>query len=886
MKRGLALLLVLITCITFIPAISINANAETVDYVYGGKYIYNWGKRGETATYLSQNAEAFYDKYGSYTELSSYDGGSGKSDAPTSELYSALQDIMADAHNYETSYEATKELYRYTDCQNSGGAISSFYSGASIGPAWGQGSWNREHTWPDSKGLGGNDENDIMMLRPTASSENSSRGNTAYGESAGYYHPNNESNGAYDLRGDVARIFLYVYVRWGNVNGNGSYSTWGSNGVMESVEVMLKWIEEDPVDTWELGRNDSVESITGTRNVFVDYPELAFILFGEEIPADMSTPSGGSDAACDHNNFDSGVVVVATCTAKGYTLFTCQTTGCGYSYKTNVVAAKGHSYASGTCVNCGEAEPVKPAYVTDFTTGTAYKLGLFSTPNNCEYYFNGTMSGYYGATDTNYDNGVDVYVESATGGYRLYFNDASGKKQYINLVLSGEHYNFTYSTTATSVFTWDAEKSTFTTQVSGEACYIGNYGSYFSMNVLRSSKYQATDYVARLYTMNGSTGGGSTGSGSTGGGSTVTPCQHDYAPTVTLPGCTKDGFTTYTCLLCGDSYTGDKVAATGHNYVDNTCTRCGAVQSTGTASSAKIEFNSTANRVSLSESQQVWQQNGITVTNDKGGASSPVADYSDPVRFYAGSNVTIAYPGIIKIEIDCSGMESKYLTGWMNAPTGAIAENNNGIITVTFSSAVDSVVYTSLTKQSRAHSITVYTQGGTDQPTSCSHTNTKLEGVVSATCTSDGHTGKTVCSDCGAIVDGGQTVLKTGHRWIAADCDTPKTCSSCKATEGTALGHDWVEATADAPKTCDRCGITEGEKLPGTTPGGTDNPGTGTTDDDENKGNSNTPTEQAPKKDHSKCETNRFKAFWNSFLNFFRRIFTGKKKCPCGEFYE
>jgi hypothetical protein len=205
---------------------------------------------------------------------------------------------MADAHTYQTSYDATRSLYKYTDSVangSNGGKISSFYSGVWIGPSWDSGStWNREHVWPNSKGLGGKDENDIMMLRPTASSENFSRGNKAYGESSGYYNPNSESDGSYDLRGDVARVFLYVYVRWGNVNGNGEYATWGTRGVMESLDVLLSWMEEDPVDTWELGRNDSVESITGTRNVFVDYPELAFLLFGEDIPANMSTPSGGT----------------------------------------------------------------------------------------------------------------------------------------------------------------------------------------------------------------------------------------------------------------------------------------------------------------------------------------------------------------------------------------------------------------------------------------------------------------------------------------------------------------------------------------------------------------------------------------------------------------
>ena len=41
---------------------------------------------------------------------------------------------------------------------------------------------------------------------------------------------------------------------------------------------------------------------------------------------------------------------------------------------------------------------------------------------------------------------------------------------------------------------------------------------------------------------------------------------HNYVAVVTPPTCTSQGFTTYTCTGCGDSYVGDWVAAT-HNYV-------------------------------------------------------------------------------------------------------------------------------------------------------------------------------------------------------------------------------------------------------------------------------------------------------------------------------
>ncbi len=757
MKCGVALLLAVFMLLSFIPVIHVEAANDDVSYVNDGKYIYNWGTRGETATFLSPNAKEFYTGNNTYAVLSSYTGGTSQSNAPSSDLYKALKKLMTEAHTHITSYNETKDLYRYTDCQNSGGKISSFYSGNAIGPSW-DGEWNREHTWPNSKGLGGSDENDIMMLRPTSTSENSSRGNTAYGKSSGYYNPNAESGGKYDLRGDVARIFLYVYVRWGNTN-----RAWGQSGVMESVDVLLEWMEADPVDTWELGRNDAVEAITGTRNVFVDYPELAFLLFGEEIPAGMSTPSGGADTGCDHNNFDNGVIYAATCTEKGYTVYTCLTAGCGYSYKANVIPAKGHSYVDGTCTACGASEPVRPTFVTQLSVGVAYKLGIYSTTKEAEYYFTGDMSGYYGATDTAYDNGVDVYVEETTGGYRLYFKDNSNNKQYINLVLSGTYYNFTFATSASSVYTWDSSRNSLKTTVSGEACYIGTFGSYVTMGVLRTSKIADTDYFAHFYTSGGTTGGG---------GSSDTSCTHNYTSVVTVPTCRKDGYTTYTCSLCGDSYTDNKVSATGHNYVDGNCTVCGAMEPVD--SKADIGFGDTANRTVFNTNQQVWVQNGVTITNNKANSQSNVADYFNPARFYMGSEVIIEYPGMTKIEIDCSGLDAKYVNGWLNA-TGATATNNNGIVTIVFDSPVDSFTYPSLSAQSRAHSITVYGKAEDNAP--CEHVKTRLEGALKPTCKADGHTGKTVCLACDEILDEGESIPKTDHDFGAWGLVLPSTCT-------------------------------------------------------------------------------------------------------------
>ena len=51
------------------------------------------------------------------------------------------------------------------------------------------------------------------------------------------------------------------------------------------------------------------------------------------------------------------------------------------------------------------------------------------------------------------------------------------------------------------------------------------------------------------------------------------------------------------------------------------------------------------------------------------------------------------------------------------------------------------------------------------------------------------------------------------HSWMDAACETAKTCVVCGATEGNALGHDWADADCDMAKTCARCGSSEGEAL-------------------------------------------------------------------------
>ncbi len=302
LKRLSAGLLALFMVVSLIP-VSISAapassklystptgydEASDVSYskhnVSGKQVIANWGARGEDCVFLSTYAEGFYTGEYSFATLSSLSGGSSQSNASSSQLYKELQELLTSKHTFYTYYDGNKNVrdyYKYTDCvSNDTSKVALLYRCTMVSSTWDKGTtWNQEHVWPQSKLSGSEQIGDIMHLRPANPSENSSRGNTPYGEGSGYYNPGPS------VRGDCARMVLYMYVRWGKTN------TWGSGGVMQSADVLLDWMEEDPVDTWEMGRNDSVQSITGTRNVFVDYPELAWLLFGQDVPAGITTPS-------------------------------------------------------------------------------------------------------------------------------------------------------------------------------------------------------------------------------------------------------------------------------------------------------------------------------------------------------------------------------------------------------------------------------------------------------------------------------------------------------------------------------------------------------------------------------------------------------------------
>ena len=93
---------------------------------------------------------------------------------------------------------------------------------------------------------------------------------------------------------------------------------------------------------------------------------------------------------------------------------------------------------------------------------------------------------------------------------------------------------------------------------------------------MRFRYYKSGQQDVQLYRLNETVGGTTTYYLTM---STVA-CEHSYESVVTNPTCTDAGYTTHTCSKCGDSYTDNNVAATGHSHIESittaaTCTTAG-----------------------------------------------------------------------------------------------------------------------------------------------------------------------------------------------------------------------------------------------------------------------------------------------------------------------
>ena len=222
-----------------------------------------------------------------------------------SQTYSDVIDILKEADQHPLNSNQVWLLYTEQprpklDFQTSGGS--------SVGL------WNREHTYPRSRGGFDDIEADEIAdgidvwvstkadslrhansdghgIRATDGPENSSRGNQDYGEYSG------PSGNLGSWKGDVARSIFFLTIRYNGLEvvvGDPDNSTVGELG---DLDILLDWHRNDPPDDYEMNRNNVVYEWQFNRNPFIDQPDLAEFIWGTNIGDTWMNSLSVADAA-------------------------------------------------------------------------------------------------------------------------------------------------------------------------------------------------------------------------------------------------------------------------------------------------------------------------------------------------------------------------------------------------------------------------------------------------------------------------------------------------------------------------------------------------------------------------------------------------------------
>jgi endonuclease I len=208
---------------------------------------------------------------------------------------------------FYSSYASTVgERFESRDTSGGRRAITCVYSGytrAYRGPftfSIADTGFSREHTYchswmpsyPADGGTGGTEKpeyNDQHHLFPAKFTQvNEARSNNPLGEAATITSQFMDAILGKDAnnvtvfepreqhKGDAARALFYMCIAYNSVNN----STWklppGTNPttvVVQNQNILKQWHFQDPPSSWEIARNDYLDSLQGNRNPFIDHPE-------------------------------------------------------------------------------------------------------------------------------------------------------------------------------------------------------------------------------------------------------------------------------------------------------------------------------------------------------------------------------------------------------------------------------------------------------------------------------------------------------------------------------------------------------------------------------------------------------------------------------------
>ncbi len=201
----------------------------------------------------------------------------------TSYGYGSLWDILSDSDEDPNNHNNV--ILIYTGISRS----KSSHGGS-------QGDWNREHVWAKSHGGFGTTApagTDAHHIRPADVQVNSLRGHLDFdmggspvSGAPGCYKDDDSFEPRDAVKGDVARMILYMAVRYEGDNGEPDlevvdYVNTYPQPKHGKLSTLLEWNAQDPPDDFERQRNDVIYyDYQHNRNPFIDHPEYVASIWG------------------------------------------------------------------------------------------------------------------------------------------------------------------------------------------------------------------------------------------------------------------------------------------------------------------------------------------------------------------------------------------------------------------------------------------------------------------------------------------------------------------------------------------------------------------------------------------------------------------------------
>lgn len=252
-----------------------------------------------------------------------YNTAEGKNGA---ELKTALYNIIKGHVQYPYTSSSSVDVWdilKETDRDpNNPNNVILIYTGLSVNAAQeynnGKG-WTREHVWAKIHGNFGTElgaGTDAHHLRPCAVEVNSERSSRWFAECTTPVYYNGTATGCYkgtsewtwkpraEVQGDVARMIFYMATRYEGENGEPDlelidYLPTNNNStapLFAKLSDLLVWNLIDPIDEFEMNRNNVIFKYQKNRNPFIDHPEYANLIWGEGSNSPMFTSHPITDA--------------------------------------------------------------------------------------------------------------------------------------------------------------------------------------------------------------------------------------------------------------------------------------------------------------------------------------------------------------------------------------------------------------------------------------------------------------------------------------------------------------------------------------------------------------------------------------------------------------